>query len=156
MLNPITARILKYCDMSISALTQLKAWAKRSGGFNLFDPENFSASSLRMATATNARGETVCYAPIETVFMISAFAVAPNVSPEDARLAGDMIDSTIAREAQRHGINKLLLILPKDFPELPEGEWEEVRTYTRKIPQIIGSGGMSCYKPTSLPAAYQN
>jgi hypothetical protein len=151
------ATLRKFWELSWSDLCNLKAWMKRSASFNGFDVEQFqSNATLRIASATNERNEVVCYTPVETCFVVSAFAVSPNATPSEARAAGDLIDSEIAHYAQRAGVSKLLLIVPKDHPALQDNEWsdfKEVRVFERKIPSTINSGGVGCHKPTSVPAS---
>src|ERR1700691_209409 len=117
--NKIKATLLRYCDLYRPALTQLRSWMKRSTSFNCLDLESFSATSLRVASATNEAGETVCYCPIETVLMVSAYAVNPSATPEQAQRAGDAIDRQLEWHAQQAGIQKMLIVLPKDHPGLP-------------------------------------
>jgi hypothetical protein len=145
----IKATLLRYSEMSLSSLTLLKSWMRRSASFNMFDAENFTASSLRIAQATNEQGETLCMCPIETVFLVSAYAVSPNTTPSEAQMAGDILDGAIARIAQQQGIQKLLIVVPKDHPALPEEEYEQVRVYTRRIPQPLAMQGVGCFNATS-------
>ena len=72
MLTNFKARIFKFHDLSWKDLTLLKLWSRLSRSFNSFDPESYGAPSLRVATASNDAGEPVVFAPIETVFMVSA------------------------------------------------------------------------------------
>ncbi|HEY6767998.1 MAG TPA: hypothetical protein VI386_24855 [Candidatus Sulfotelmatobacter sp.] len=149
-LTNIKASLLRYSDMSLSALTQLKAWMKRSASFSNFDVESFAATSLRVASATSATGETLCYCPIETVFMVSAYAVNPNATPTEARTAGDAIDAQVARQAQLAGVSKLLIVVPADNPCLQENEWsdfKEVRVFERKIPNTVNTP-VGCSTPS--------
>jgi len=154
MLNDIKAQLFKYCDLGLSQLTWLKRWMKQSSSFNGFAPENFSTSSLRVAVATNSQDEPMVFCPVETVMMISAYAVSPALTPSEAQRAGDVIDAQIERQAQLQGINRLLIVLPKDQPPMPEGEWKEVRVFERKIPQAVMRGGVG-YKST-CSATYLN
>lgn len=142
MFNNFKANILKYCDSSLHTLTLLKKWMQRNASFNSFDTRTFSASSLRIASAKDERGNVICLCPLETVFLMSAYAVNPAATPEEAQQAGDILDSTIAHEAQQAGVSKLLLVVPKDLPYLPEGDWKEVRVYERFIPQTINEVGI--------------
>jgi hypothetical protein len=118
---------------------------KRSASFNGFDLESFSATSLRVASATNEDGEALCYCPIETVLMVSAYAVNPSITPEEAQRAGDAIDRQLEWHAQQAGIQKMLVVLPKDHPGLPLDEFKEVRVFERKIPQsaMMGLGSFN-------------
>lgn len=138
------ARIFKMCEMSWAALTELKAWSKRSASFNGIDRETFTNPSLRIASATNSDGETVCYCPVETVFMVSAYALKPTATPAEAHAAGDAIDAELEKMAQRNGVNKFLICVPDGCPALPEGEWKKVSVYERKIPQTVTMHGIGC------------
>lgn len=134
------ARIFKLCEMGWKDLTKLKAWSKLSASFNDIAPETFNNPSLCIASATNSVGETVCYCPIETVFMVSAYALSPTATPAEAHEAGDRIDAEIEKLAQRNGVSKCLICVPEGCSNLPEGEWKRVSVYERKIPQSIAMG----------------
>jgi hypothetical protein len=140
--NNIKAALFRYCDLGLSHLTWLKRWMRLSKSFNGFDPENFSASSLRVAVATNSKDDPLVFCPVETCMMISAYAVSPSTTTAEAQRAGDLIDAELERQAQMQGINKLLIVLPKDQPPLPEGEWKEVRVFERKIPSAVVTHGI--------------
>jgi hypothetical protein len=154
MLNNLRARIFKYCDISWKDLCNLKAWSKRSASFNSFPPENFSNPNLKVAVATDSDGEVVCMTPIETCFMVSAFLVSPNATPEEAAIAGDSIDAALAASATRAGVSKMLIVLPdhikfqgKDF-----GDFRTVRVYERNFPLTVNSGGTRLHETNSLQA----
>ena len=87
------ATILKYCDMSLAALTSFKTFLKWST-FCKFDTAELSTPSLRIATATNERGEYSVFAPIENVLLVS-YCMSSNNSKDQARRAGDAIDAEI-------------------------------------------------------------
>jgi hypothetical protein len=150
MLNNIKATIFKYFELSWPSRIQLKSWLTVSKSFNDFDAENFNSPTLRIAKATNEQGKPVVFVPFETVFLLSAYAVSPQATPIEAQRAGDEIDREIAVQAQRNGISKMLLVLPRDSPALPKGEWREVRVYERKIPNAVNLHGVGCSTP-SLP-----
>lgn len=150
MLNNLKARILKYCEMGWKELALLKRWMKHSTTFNTFDPEAFSSPSLRVAVGTNEQGDPIVFCPIESVLMVSAYAVSPSLSPAEAQRAGDVLDAAIAREAQRAGVSKLLLVLPKDYPVLPDSEWREVRVYERQIAQPLAMSGVDCSSTSAV------
>jgi hypothetical protein len=133
MLNNIKATLLRMSELSWESLTKLKAWMKMSASFNSFDGENFNSPSLKIAQASDANGTPVVFCPVETCFLVSAYAVSPNVTPLEAQHAGDVIDAEIARHAQRNGISKMLIVVPKDYPALQDGEWKEFRVYERRI-----------------------
>jgi hypothetical protein len=143
MLNNIKVRLFKYSEMSLSALTQFKAWINR----NEFDLESFGASSLRVATAKNASNRAICHVPIETVFLVSSSAVNPKTTEVEARVAGDIIDSYIEREGQQAGIRKCLIVVPPCQPSFPEERW--IRVIERSIPQTINTVGLGSDKARS-------
>jgi hypothetical protein len=150
----IKASLLRYCELSWEMLTHFKAFMKWST-FCRFDIEQFSTPSLRIATATRGNGEPIVFAPIETCLLVSGYALNPTVTKDEARIAGDIIDAELARLGQQMGVTKMLVVLPKDCPEslLEEDGWEEIRTYTRKIPV---SAAMGTAITTPSPAMYLN
>lgn len=152
-LNNIKARILKYCDLSNADLIWIKRWMKQSASFSKFDMDAFTSPSLQFATATTEGGEPLAYCPIERVFMVSAYAVSPTITPSQAQKVGDILDAAMAHAAQREGVSKFLLIVPKDHPALPEEEFSEVRMYVRKIPQSVLNGGVA-YQATSAAKCF--
>ncbi|HWO32396.1 MAG TPA: hypothetical protein VNO32_26675, partial [Candidatus Acidoferrum sp.] len=93
------------------------------------------------------QGEVICYTPIETVFMVSAYAVSPTATAAEAQRAGDVIDAAVAHQAQLAGVSKMLLVVPATHPDLPEGEWKQVRVFERKIPQSVAIQRIGCYNP---------
>lgn len=151
------ARILRWCEMSWDARTQLKVWLQKSKTFSSFDMDNFSSPSLRVACATDSQGAAICYCPIEQILMVRSFAVNPKATEAEATMAGNQLDQQIERLAQMNNISKLLLVLPKDHPALQDDEWgdfKECKIYERKIPPAIGFNGVGC--PTPSPAQYIN
>jgi len=147
----IKASLLRYCEMSWPSLALLKRWMKLAASFNGFDLDGFSNPSLKIAQATDADDQPICFCPVETVFLVSAYAVSPAATQAEARKAGDALDALIARQATMSGVSKMLIVVPRDHPEL-EGEWKEVRIYERKIQPTVMQGG--CH--TSSPVAYLN
>src|ERR1700693_2390484 len=117
MLSNIKARILKYFDLSWKDRTLLKAWSKLSASFNSFDPENFSATSLRVAKATTEDGEPIAFCPIATAFIVSSYAVNPALDEGSAQRAGNLIDWHIEQAAQLAGISRCLVVLPSESPQ---------------------------------------
>jgi len=148
------ARILKLCEMSWPALTNLKAWSKRSASFSAFGFDNFSSPTLRIAQATNEQGEALVFCPIEQVFMVRSFAVNPKATEAEARRAGDIIDQEIAHQAQRAGITKLLLVVPHNYPNLPDEKFELVKIFVRKVQPAIAMQGVGCHAQS--PTQYLN
>lgn len=149
------ATLLRWFELGWDARTELKAWLRQSRAFNSFDPECFNNAALRIASATNANGQAVAYCPIETAFVVNGYALNPNATPEDARKAGDYIEATLDREAQRAGVSKLLLVVPADHPSLATldgwADFREVRVFERRIPQSVVMGGVA-YNAQSLTA----
>jgi hypothetical protein len=140
MLNGIKATLFRLCEMSWQARTELKSWFKQSRTFSTFAMSAFANPSLLVASATNERG-TVCYCPVEKCFLVSSYCVKPEATEREAQLAGDHIDAMLEREAQRAGVSKIMIVLPMDCPA-PEGEWEHVRVYQRKVSQAVATGGI--------------
>ena len=117
MFDNIKTRLLKLSEMSWENLRELKAWMKRSQSFNKhFDVDAFNNPKLKIAQAVNQQGTTLVFCPVETVLMVSAYCVNPNVDPLTARNAGDYLDAAIAREAQKMGTSKIMIVVPEEFP----------------------------------------
>jgi hypothetical protein len=105
--------------------------------------------TTRIAKATNEHGEVVLvvyYTTIGNAFLITYFVLHPHATVKEAQWAGDVIDRLLEREAQLAGIVALHILAPgKD-------ECEEVRTYTRKIPQnVTALTGVGCFDTTPSP-----
>jgi len=147
------ARILKYCEMSLPALTALKAFMKRSASFNGFDVDSFNPS-LRIAQVTDVQGNPLVFCPIEQVYMVRSFAVSPKATEAEARRAGDIIDQEIAHQAQRAGITKLLLVVPNNYPNLPDEKFEQVKIFVRKVAPAIAMQGVGYHAQS--PTQYVN
>src|SRR5438445_13275940 len=96
LMNNMKATLMRWCQLSWGQRVELKAWAKRSKSFSSFDVSEFENPLLKVATATNATGETVVYCPVQTCFLVNAFVVSPSATPEEATSAGDLLDSELA------------------------------------------------------------
>jgi len=143
------ATVLRYCDMSWSALTELKAWLRLSKSFNTLDVACFNSPSLKVATATSAEDRALAYCPVETAFIISGYAISPEATPSEAEQVGNDIEDALEREAQRTGMSKLLLMVPADHPRLKDldgwSDSKEVRVFERRIPPSVAMGGDVSY-----------
>lgn len=147
----IKATIRKFWELSWASRTKLKAFMKNATPFNSFASETFNSPTLQIAEATDEHGEPLIFCPVEQVLMVSAYAVSPIATKAEAKAAGDLIDYEIERLGQNSGIDKCLLMLPADSPNLPEGEWKMMHVYERKIPLSISGGGVGLHNPTSRP-----
>lgn len=147
----IKATVLRWSELTWDAMKQFNIFMYKS----TFSRDQIATPSLRVAIATNEKGEPLLVAPVETVLLVSGFTISPGTTGEDAKLAGDAIDLEVARLGQQLGIGKVVFVIPKDAPALLEEDgWEEIRTYTRKIPQCDVTGFVI---PTpSRSAAYVN
>jgi hypothetical protein len=135
----IRATLLRFCELSWQARTELKAWLQKDA-----DKECFSnPTTLRVASAQNAGGQAVSYCLVEQAFVVSGFAVNQNATPDEAQLAGDSITMKLEDEATRAGASKLLLVVPRGCPA-PGGEWKELKVYERRIAQAVALGGVAC------------
>jgi hypothetical protein len=137
------AALLRYAELSRSALTQLMSWG-RGRGLN-HNP------STQVATATNANGEVVCHCTIEPCYMVAS-APNPLASEQDRYLAGEVIEDALVSHAQLKGMSRMLIVVPDGFPSEPEERW--IRIVERKVPQIAVMHGVGCFAPS--PAAYIN
>lgn len=154
MFSNVRAHLSKYCDLSWKELTLLKAWMKLSKSFNSFSPESFSSPSLRIAIATNEQRQPIAFCPVETILMVSAYAVSPTVSPTEAQLFGEAVDGEISLRAQQQGISKILIVVPENQTELP-GEYKTMRVYERIVPPTFNMHGLGCSHPLQA-TQYQN
>jgi hypothetical protein len=142
MLSNIKTRIFKLCEMSRDTLTLLKLWAKRNPAGSL-DVETFSNPALRVAQATNASGEVVCFSSVETAYVIGSLVHNPFATIAEIHSAGASIETEIAHLAQLSGVTELLMVVPNNLPSM-EGE-EFIRVVRRKIvPQIVAMQGVGC------------
>lgn len=85
----------------------------------------------------------VSYLTVGTDLVITSFAVHPIASAKEAQLAGDVIDAALEREAFKHGIKRLLMVLPH------QDTAEVVREYKAQ-PFVMGFGH------NTNPTAYIN
>ena len=150
-INNMKATLMRWCQLSWGQRVQLKSWANQSKLFSSFDVSEFENPLLKVATATNATGETVVYCPVQTCFLVNAFVVSPSATEEQATLAGDLIDSQLSTEAQRAGVSSLLIMVPDNHPALLDnekfGDFQTCRVYQRNFPLTVNSGGISLRKP---------
>ena len=151
-ISNMKANLMRWCQLSWPQRVEMKSWAKRSKSFSSFEVENFNNPLLKVASATNATGETVVYCPVQTCFLVNAFVVSPSASEEQAALAGDLIDQQLSMEAQRAGVSSLLIMVPDDHPALRDkenfGDFKTVRVYQRNFPNTVGTGGIRLSSPS--------
>jgi hypothetical protein len=98
-----------------------------------------------VASAITDEGVALCYVfyiRIGDVFLITGVSVNPIASPKDAQLTGDLIDALLEQQASSAGISSLLMMVPG------QDQCEEVRTYTRTIPQSAAMQGVGRYDNT--------
>jgi len=140
MLSNIKTHIFKLCEMSRDTLTLLKLWAKRNPAGSL-DVETFSNPALRVAQATNANGEVVCFTSVETAYVIGSLAHNPFATPAEMYSAGASIETEIAHLAQLSGATEILMVIPQNLPSMPDEEF--IRVVRRKIvPQTVAMQGV--------------
>lgn len=128
MLNNFKATVRKWANLPYADLCNFFSWLD----FNKSNVE-FNNQNLLVASATNERGETVCYTTAEPIFLVNAYSVSPSSTPEEAQQGGDAIDITLAGEARKAGVNRLLIVVPADTPHQPGEKW--LRVIERKVPQ---------------------
>lgn len=140
MLNNIKASLLRYCDMSWSALTELKRLLQQSAVVgSVFDVESLSNPSLRIAQATNAVGQVICFCPIEQAVVINPLAFNPKATEIEMYAAGAAIEAELAHQAALSGVSKLLMVVPDNMPSMPGERF--IRIVERKIvPAVITQG----------------
>lgn len=151
--NNMKTTLLKLCEMSWASRTQLKSWMVYRAPFNSFDPETFADSSLRIASATDDQGTPICFATIENVLIVRVPAVNPQATQNEKKQAGELLDARIAFEAQKQGIQKVLVVIPTDQLVLPEDK--TMHFYERKVPQTFNMHGLGCSHPLQA-TQYQN
>ena len=142
MFNKFRATLLRYHEMSLPMLTQLKSWMKGAQSLNIVNVD-YNAPSLRVAVAVTPTGEGVSYTVIEKMMLCSAFAINPKASVSEAQLAGDAIDKEMEAQAQLEGIGKVFLMVPEGNPLQEDANTTEirnVRVFIRRIPQTVFTG----------------
>ena len=156
--NKLKATLVRYCELSVPVLTQLKAWMKRAPRFQFTDTDTFNASSLRVAVATNDKGEPQSITIVEKMLFCSGFAVRPDAGQDVAMQAGAAIDRVIEQQAALEGISKIFLVAPSDFEMQEDGmtrEIKNVRLFLRSVPQTtIAQGTWGQHRSTA--ARYLN
>jgi flagellar biosynthesis component FlhA len=150
MIN-IRATISKYHELSWKTLTKLKSWMRCSAPS--FDVENLASPSTRIAVATDD-GEIVAITPIETVYMISGYTVAPTATPEQKQQAGDLIEYQCRCLAQQAGVTRILMVLSENVPLQPDEKW--LRVIYRQVPQSVITGGAMREQCTPSQVTYVN
>lgn len=148
MLENIKANILRYCDMSLSSLTDLKKWMKQNVLLMEFDVAKLSNPSLRIAQATNAAGQTVCFCTLETAVVIGQLAYNPRATDIEMRSAGASIEEVIAHDAAQSGATSLLMVIPDNMPSIPNEKF--IRVLERRIAPTITKQG---FDPQATQAA---
>ena len=150
------ATLLRFCELSWGQRVEIKNRLKKSKSFSNFDVQEFNNPLLKVATCSDGNGNTLVFCPVQTCFLINAFPVSPEASPEAAIAAGDLLDSELAFQASRAGVSSMLIMVPDDHPALRDkekfGDFKTVRVYQRDFPLTVNSGGMRLHNPNSLPA----
>lgn len=118
-------------------LTYFKAFMKWSTFCRLHTTE-LTTPSLRIAQATNERGEAVAFCPIESVMLLS-YVLRPGLTKDEAGRAGDAVDAEIAKLGKQLGISKAMIVMPEGLT-IPDDEGETIRVHIRKIPQTVAIG----------------
>jgi hypothetical protein len=148
------AKLMRYCDLSWSALTEIKSWLKRSRGLrDGFTVVSFNNPKLQVISATNEDGQTMVHCLIEPCYMFSAYLSHPDLKdkPEETD-AGNAIDAALYHQAQMDGVTRLLMVLPDSHRSEPNERW--VRIVEKKVPQIATTQGVGCIAPS--PAVFVN
>ena len=141
----ITAMFLKVSEMPKALMKVLQLFASLLNKRMATDPED------TIAVAFNAAGEPVLFAPIERCWFMRSFAVNPEAKFTETQTASNLIEAVIAEKARAAGVSKCLMAVPSDFPAQPGDEFEYVRVFVRRIPQVAAAT-VSC---TASPAATQ-
>lgn len=135
MLN-LRAAVMRFCDLSWESLVELKQWIQRNP--ITFDVERFNNNpGLRIASATNEAGQTVCYCTLEKAFVIGSLAHNPQATEIEMRSAGAHIEAAIAHEAAQSGATSLLLVVPENMPSIPDERF--IRVVERRIVPIVST-----------------
>ncbi len=146
----IKASIARWRELSWEAMKHFNRFLYGS----TFSRDQINNPSLRVAIATNVQGEPLVVAPVETALLVSHITVSPNATTEEKHKAGDAIHLEVESLGQQLGIGRMIVVIPPDAPALLEEDgWEQIRTYTRKIPQTV-SMGLEINTPS--PSLYVN
>jgi hypothetical protein len=149
-MSTLKVKLLKFVDLGWQSLAQFRVWlslGKASSGFE-FTADNLTSPSTRVATVTNANGETLAYCPVERILWLREYAVNPTIDPSEAQAAGDLIDYELEKLARDAGISKMLLVVPKDYPTEPGDEFEQVKIFVRKVAPSVTAPGIDCFTPS--------
>jgi hypothetical protein len=161
MLSNIKTKVRRYFELSWSELTQLSSWIKLSPSRNHVNNDTFAAPSLCVATATDEQGNAICHTLLETVIFVSAFAMSPGVTQQQAQLAGDRLDAVIGELGAHLGISKYLVICSADAL-MQEGadedlrEIKNIRLFERVIPQATAKLMLGYQSNASADVKYIN
>jgi len=139
-------KVFKFCELSWSALAQLKRWFNGSAnrdGFTLSSLE----PNLKVAEAVNSAGQVVLLCPIEQCFIVSGYVHNPDATSGELQQAGNAIDRELARLAAREGITRFLVTIPDGRPHEPGERW--VRVVERRVPQTA-MGATYPSQPTAI------
>src|SRR5689334_2038728 len=124
------SKITRWSEMASRDVCNLLSWLSHSKSAFEFQNPN-----VLVAKATNECGDVVAYTAAEPVYVVSGFAVSPSATPEQAALAGDVMDAALVCEIQQSGCSRVLLVLPENTPCQPDEK--SIRIIERKIPPTI-------------------
>ena len=124
MFNPIKATIQRLADLSWPTLRDLFSWSSNGSPVNAENP------NLLVAKATNGNGDVVALVTAENILLVGSYVLNPQVTPDEAAIAGDSIDRALAQQA---GVSRMWLVLPPEAP--PIGGEKRIRVVERKVYQ---------------------
>lgn len=119
-------KIQRWAGISYADLCNIFSWLDLNRSSVEFNNPN-----LLVASATNERGETVCYTTAEPIFLVNAYAVSPSNTPEEAQKAGDSLDLALADASRKANVGRMLIVVPADAPSQPGERY--LRVVERKV-----------------------
>ena len=130
MFNNFKATVRKWAGLPFEDLWNVLSWLSRSK--STFETDN---PNVLVGKACNERGEPVVYLTAEPIFLVGGYAIFPGTDPSEAGQAADAIDSALVHEAEKAGVQRVLVVLPDYAPTHPQERL--LRVIERRLPQTI-------------------
>ncbi len=129
MFQNFTAKIRNWAGLPFEDVHNILKWMDSNKS-----KVDFNNPNLLIGSACDRNGRPLTYITIESLLLVSDYALRPALTDEDAGNAGSAIDSAIVREAQQRGVGKVLIVLPDEAP--PQRGERQIRFLERKIQNV--------------------